>query len=40
MEDYSKYFPFPLREQQKKVFDALCDFVKNPDEKIFCLSRK
>jgi len=37
MEDYNNYFPFFLKEQQKKVFNALCDFVNNPDDKIFIL---
>jgi len=37
MEDYNKYFPFLLIEQQKKVFKALCDFVQNPNDKIFIL---
>ena len=37
MEDYNNYFPFPLKEQQEKVFSALCDFVNNPDDKIFIL---
>ena len=37
MDEYSKYFPFPLIEQQKKVFKSLCDFVQQPDSKIFIL---
>jgi ATP-dependent exoDNAse (exonuclease V) alpha subunit len=37
MEDYNKYFSFPLSEQQKKVFEALCSFFKDEDEKIFIL---
>ena len=37
MENFNKYFSFPLTDQQKKVFNALCDFVQNPDGKIFIL---
>jgi len=37
MEDYNKYFHFPLNEQQKKVFNALCNFIQNPESKIFIL---
>ena len=37
MDTHNKYFPFPLKEQQKKIFDALCDFAHNPDGKIFIL---
>ena len=37
MADHNKHFPFPLKEQQKKVFDALCDFVYNPNGKVFIL---
>ena len=37
MVNFNKYFPFPLKEQQQKVFKALCDFFQNPDSKIFIL---
>jgi hypothetical protein len=37
MEDYNKYFSFPLSEQQKKVFDALCAFYKDEQGKVFIL---
>ena len=37
MVNFNKYFPFPLKEQQQKVFNALCDFVQNPDSKVFIL---
>jgi ATP-dependent exoDNAse (exonuclease V) alpha subunit len=37
MEDYNKYFKFKLSEQQKKVFEALCTFYKDENEKIFIL---
>jgi len=34
---HNKYFSFSLNEQQISVFNALCDFVQNPDSKIFIL---
>jgi len=37
MENHNKYFPFPLKEQQKKIFDALCDFVQDSESKIFIM---
>jgi ATP-dependent exoDNAse (exonuclease V) alpha subunit len=37
MEDYNRYFPFSLSEQQKKVFDALCHFYADSEAKIFLL---
>jgi hypothetical protein len=37
MEDYKKYFEFELSDQQKKVFEALCAFYKDDNEKVFIL---
>jgi ATP-dependent exoDNAse (exonuclease V) alpha subunit len=37
MEDYKKYFNFELSDRQKKVFEALCAFYTNENEKIFIL---
>jgi len=37
MKENDKYFPFKLIERQKEVFGALCEFVRNPDGKIFIL---
>jgi ATP-dependent exoDNAse (exonuclease V) alpha subunit len=37
MEDHNNYFSFPLSEQQKKVFDALCAFCKDERGKVFIL---
>jgi ATP-dependent exoDNAse (exonuclease V) alpha subunit len=37
MEDYSKYFPFSLGEDQKRVFDALCNFLNDRNSDVFIL---
>jgi ATP-dependent exoDNAse (exonuclease V) alpha subunit len=38
MEDYSKYFSFPIGEDQKKAFDALWNFIDSNEHNVFILN--